>query len=1280
MKYGDRFRRIINERVFLLVFISIALALFVISSCEKPVRLIKIDTIQFLDSDISYTSALLKGDISDLGSAPIDDHGIFVSENTVPAESNSEYQPLGTPSKKGEFEYLYNDLKKNTRYYYRAVAFVNSLPNYGKIITFKTKDIQVPTVKAGTVTAISMSTATLDGEVTSDGGESSTTRGLCWGISANPTISNCIDTTLNGSGKGVFTGELTGLTANTQYYVKAYAINSKGTSYNSADLVFNTHDLPKVTTTDISGISNTGAQSGGNVTDDGNVEVTARGVCWGTSAAPEVASINKTSDGSGKGTFTSTIADLTPMRTYYLRAYATNRYGTSYGNELSFSTSIPASASTTAASSVTTTNAVLNGNVNPNNISTTVSFEYGTTTSYGSEVPAIQNPVSGTNIVNVTSALGGLIPGTLYHYRIKADNAAGTILGSDIAFTTLKLPEVAVGTATGITVSGGILNGTVNANNSTTIALFEYGPTATYGSEIIASQSPVSGNTITTVSAMISGFTPTSVIHFRIKATSSAGTVYSNDQTLTTIATPIAITDAATSVTATAAILNGTVNANYSLTTVIFDYGITSSFGSVITASQSPVSGSVLTTVSAALSGLTAGTLYHYKVKTENAAGITEGSDITFTTGPAVSLPTVTTTAISTITTTTAATSANVTSDGGASVSSRGVCWSTLLNPTVTDSKTDDGAGIGSFTSSITGLTSGTSYHVRAYAINSAGTGYGSDVLFSTLGVPTVTTTAIYSTASSSAMSGGNVISSGGVTVISKGVCWSLNANPTTADPLTIDGSGMGSFTSSLSGLSPNTTYYLRTYATNSIGTGYGNQVTFTTTPQVTDYDGNIYTTITIGTQLWMQENMKTAHFRDGTPIANVISGTLVTAAYSWIGNDIITKDPYGALYNYYAAVDNHNLCPTGWHVPTNNEWTLLNTFLGGNSMAGGKLKESGTVHWGSPNTGATNESWFTALPAGHRMGSFGTAIGTENFLWSSTIANSTTAKVWGLDRTSSSFNETTFGLTDGISVRCLQGEGLVLPSVTTNAVSDIKATAATAGGYVNSNGGSAITARGVCWSTSPNPNVTGSHTTDGTLTGSFSSSIIGLTVGTTYYVRAYATNSVGTAYGDEVSFLSIYAMGDYYQGGVIFSVSGTYPNQHGLICAQADQSSGTVWGCDGSIIAGADGTALGTGNQNTIDIVSGCSTVGIAARICYDLNLNGYTDWYLPSVDELTLLVTKYRETLSSDYGGAYYYWSSTEDPGFPATLAVYYNFWTGVSVATSKTQLAHVRAIRTF
>lgn len=184
-------------------------------------------------------------------------------------------------------------------------------------------------------------------------------------------------------------------------------------------------------------------------------------------------------------------------------------------------------------------------------------------------------------------------------------------------------------------------------------------------------------------------------------------------------------------------------------------------------------------------------------------------------------------------------------------------------------------------------------------------------------------------------------------------------------------------------------------YAINSQGTAYGSQQTFTTTSgggsgTVTDSDGNVYNTVTIGTQVWMAENLRTTKYKDNTAIPLVTDNTawtnLSTPGYCWYNNDAATnKSTYGALYNWY-TVNTGKLCPTGWHVPTDAEWSTLTTCLGGVGVAGGKLKEAGTSHWMSPNVGATNETGFTALPSGYRYagGTF-EYNGLGGWWWSST-------------------------------------------------------------------------------------------------------------------------------------------------------------------------------------------------------------------------------------------------------------------------------------------------------
>jgi len=196
----------------------------------------------------------------------------------------------------------------------------------------------------------------------------------------------------------------------------------------------------------------------------------------------------------------------------------------------------------------------------------------------------------------------------------------------------------------------------------------------------------------------------------------------------------------------------------------------------------------------------------------------------------------------------------------------------------------------------------------------------------------------------------------------------------------------------------------------------------------IKDIDGNVYTSVTIGTQVWMVENLKTTRYRNGDLIGTTTPATLdisleSTPKYQWAydGNESNVAT-YGRLYTWYAVTDSRNVCPTSWHVPTDAEWTTLTTYLGGDSVAGGKLKETGTTHWIDPNWGATNESGFTALPGSLRWpyGAF-SGVGVWGNWWSSTEYSSTFTyyRTMGYD---SSIAGSLYTLKSyGFSVRCLR-------------------------------------------------------------------------------------------------------------------------------------------------------------------------------------------------------------------------------------------------------------------
>lgn len=248
-----------------------------------------------------------------------------------------------------------------------------------------------------------------------------------------------------------------------------------------------------------------------------------------------------------------------------------------------------------------------------------------------------------------------------------------------------------------------------------------------------------------------------------------------------------------------------------------------------------------------------------------------------------------------------------------------------------------------------------------------------------------IETIAVKNITASSAESGGIISPDGIQTVISQGICWSKKENPTLADNYSNNNDGSVSFKCNIINLNADSTYYARAFYVTSKDTVYGNMVEFTTpnyilfNPDlqygtVTDVDGNVYKTITLGKQTWMAENLKVTHFRNGEAITNETDlgkwgyFQITTSAYCWYNNDIANKNIYGAMYNWYAASDSRNIAPLGWHVSSVDDWQTLISFLGAPQINNGyKLRETSTAHWVSENFSllATNETGFTALPGG---------------------------------------------------------------------------------------------------------------------------------------------------------------------------------------------------------------------------------------------------------------------------------------------------------------------------
>ena len=311
--------------------------------------------------------------------------------------------------------------------------------------------------------------------------------------------------------------------------------------------------------------------------------------------------------------------------------------------------------------------------------------------------------------------------------------------------------------------------------------------------------------------------------------------------------------------------------------------------------------------------------------------------------------------------------------------------------------------------------------------------------------LPTLTTSIITNIDNTTAISGGTITSIGSSNVKERGVCWSKNPHPTVADSKTSDGSGNGSFISNLSGLTSGETYYLRAYATNNEGSAYGNEVNFKTTIQ--DIDGNIYTSITIGTQKWMVENLKTTKYRNGeeivtTTLANKDISSETEPKYQWdyFGIESNVEIKYGKLYTWYAVADSRNIAPAGWHVPTDDEWIVFENFLINNgynfdgTTTGDKTAKAlaATTDWFTYSVTGTigndlsknNNSGFAALPGGYRYkdGTYGSFKYAGNW-WSAVESSNSNAWSRFLNYNSATLDRSNYNKYYGFSVRCVRDE-----------------------------------------------------------------------------------------------------------------------------------------------------------------------------------------------------------------------------------------------------------------
>lgn len=647
-------------------------------------------------------------------------------------------------------------------------------------LVVKASFLGMPVITTKDPTEVMSNSATVAGKITDDGGRPVLVRGICYGTSQSPDISG--NHTEDGSGTGDFGHNITGLSSATTYYARAYATNRNGTYYASNIVSFTTTTgLPTVTTDNVTNITTTSAKCGGNVTNNGGFNVTARGICWNTVGAPDL-NDQHTTNGSGNGAFTANLTDLEPNVTYYVRAYATNQVGTSYGEEMSFTTNDGSiTVTTNSVSDITPTSATCGGVVTVSSGNTFPVTARGVCWSTSHNPSTTDSHTSdGSGAGSFTTSISGLTVNTSYYVRAYATNQQGTFYGEEKSFTTtMGLPTVTTKSITNIAPLSANAGGNVTSDNGFPVTARGI-CWSTVSNPTIYDEHTTNGSGTGEFNSAINELQNSTTYHVRAYATNSKGTAYGEDKTFTTTSGAITVT-------------------------------------------------------------------------TNSVTGI----------GPSSA---------------TCGGNATVTSDNNLPITAKGVCWGTGHNPSVSNNHTTDGSGPGAFTSTISGLSLNTLYYVRAYATNQLGTYYGEERSFSTTsGMPTVSLdiNSFIFVSSSSMSCTSNASSDGGLPITSRGVCWGIVPNPTIENSHTNDGNGTGYYTSVMTGLDPSTTYYVRSFATNSAGTSYSEQFVLTADyrtylgfPRMV-YNGSTYVIYPdLGKMLWGDgysacENLSFAGFDD---------------------------------------------------------------------------------------------------------------------------------------------------------------------------------------------------------------------------------------------------------------------------------------------------------------------------------------------------------------------------------------------------------------------------------
>ena len=1080
-------------------------------------------------SSVTSTSATFAGTVKDHGGETVYEVGFYYSADSAVDPSSAQKKSVQYSA--DSFSIDITDLAVNTKYYVKSYAVNSAGPSYSTVTEFTTES-SYPSVNTLGASDITESSALLSGEVVSDNGATITERGFVWVKGSDTPTTSSTKIKVDGT-TGTFTATLSGIDPNQKYSFRAYAINSKGTAYGEVMSFSTVAAMPVLAAVEISNITSTSASFSSKVLDHGGATVSEVGFYYSTEPEVNPLTSKNVSRRYSNDSFTIDVNELEIFTKYYVKAYTTNEAGTSYSEIASFTTdsSVPV-VNTIGSSDVTASSAKLTATVVTDNGAAITERGFVWVQGEGTPTTSSSKQIVDGTTGEFTATLTGLNPNQKYSFRAYAVNAKGTTYGVVMTFNTvIGLPSVGATTVSGITSTSATLSSKVESHGGETVSEvgFYYSTDPAVNDENSTKVDlRYSGDSF---SADISGLSICTKYYVKSYVKNSVGTVFGPVMNfMTDSSTPVVTTVGHSNLAATSVDLSGTVVTDNGA--AITERGFVWEPGRTTptTSSNRLRANGTTGDYTATLSGLAPNQTYSYRAYAINEKGVSYGETKEIVTK--ISLPAVSDMTVSSITSTSARFAAAVASHGGETVSEVGFYYST--NEAV-DVENSDQVEIpyssDSFMKTVENLSVCTKYYVKAYVKNSVGVVYSPIVSFTTAAdIPMVNTIGSSEITESGVKLSATVITENGAAITERGFVWLKGTDvPTTSSNKVKAGGTTGDYTATLSGLEPNQKYSFRAYAINSVGTSYGEIMTFSTVAGLPTLSAlgvsSITTTSATFTSTVTSHGGETVgavgfYLSTSTPIdrenAQKISMAYVEDRFTYTAEDLSVGTQYyvmafasntaGEVVNAELGFKTVSTAPT-IVTKAHSEITSSSAKLSGEVVLdnGEPITERGFV-WLKGTTEPTASS--AKLKADGTLGEYTSALtGLDPNQTYSYRAYATNSK------------GTAFG--EVKNFRTLAA----LPEVEIQGVFEITSTTAEIDAKVTFYGGETPYEAGFLYGTSSEldpDTATKAVASSVDNDGAYYYNLAGLKRATQYYIMPYATNSAGTAYGKAEAFKTL--------------------------------------------------------------------------------------------------------------------------------------------------------------